>query len=271
MSKVPLNHLLKIGGDTLNTTAQTLSGAVNELKSGKQNNLTFDDAPTQNSDNPVKSGGIFTAIANAIASISQAFSGLTDVDIDDQTLADGQVPTYDALTEKWENKPLPQGGHIMLPVPSALLTASQLVAQVDGSNNTNDNVPSLWGMKTWSNCDVLTLFTTVPKDADTVGTWVDGDAWKNEGASRVGWLWHSAFHGILSDDDVEISFVFDNSTEEVVSVYAYRVDDDVTHDGVAGGAIAFKLNYPIQHASGVKLGVKLTRQRTQVSNLTVLS
>lgn len=271
MSRVPLNHLLKIGGDTLNTTAQTLSGAVNELKSNKQDNLTFDNAPTQNSDNPVKSGGIFTAIANAIASISQAFSGLTDVDIDDQTLADGQVPTYDALTEKWENKPLPQGGHTMLPTPSASLTEATLVSQIAGADNTSDKVPSLWGVKEWSNCDVLTLFTTVPKDADTVGTWVDGDAWKEAGASRVGWVWHSALHGIVDDDDVEISFVFKGDKEEVISVYAYRIDDDVTNGGVHGGAIAFKLNYPIQSNDGVKVGIKLTRQRTQVSNLTVLS
>lgn len=32
MSSIPLAHLLKIGGDALQTTAQTLSGAVNELK-----------------------------------------------------------------------------------------------------------------------------------------------------------------------------------------------------------------------------------------------
>lgn len=32
MSSVPLNHLLKIGSEVLQTTAQTLSGAVNELK-----------------------------------------------------------------------------------------------------------------------------------------------------------------------------------------------------------------------------------------------
>ena len=31
MSKVPLNHLLKIGNATLTTIAQTLSGAINEL------------------------------------------------------------------------------------------------------------------------------------------------------------------------------------------------------------------------------------------------
>ena len=35
MSSVPLNHLLKIGSEVLQTTAQTLSGAINELKSGK--------------------------------------------------------------------------------------------------------------------------------------------------------------------------------------------------------------------------------------------
>ena len=267
MSRIPLNHLLKIGADALQTTAQTLSGAINELKNGKQNNLTFDNIPTHGSTNPVTSDGIHAAID----SISQEFAELTDVDIDDNTLADGQVPTYDALTEKWENKPLPQGGHIMLPVPDALLTASQLVAQVSGANNTNDNVPSLWGLKEWSNCDVLELLTTVAKDTDTIGTWEADDLWETAGASRVGWLWHSALHGVLSDDSVELKRVYDLATGEIISAYAYRIDDDVTHDGVPGGAIAIKLNYPVQSASGVKLGIKLIRQRTQVSNLTVLS
>lgn len=36
MSSVPLNHLLKIGSDVLQTTAQTLSGAINELKTAVQ-------------------------------------------------------------------------------------------------------------------------------------------------------------------------------------------------------------------------------------------
>lgn len=272
MSKVPLNHLLKIGADALTTTAQTLSGAINELKTrvdGKQNTLTFDDAPTANSNNPVKSKGILTAINTAIAGITQTFAGLTDVSI--TSPADGQVPTYDAQAQKWKNAALPQGGHTMLPTPSASLTESTLVSQIAGADNTSDKVPSLWGVKEWSNCDVLTLFTTVPKDADTVGTWVDGDAWKEAGASRVGWVWHSALHGIIDDDDVEISFVFKGDKEEVVSVYAYRIDDDVTNSGVPGGAIAFKLNYPIQSNDGVKVGIKLIRQRTQVSNLTVLS
>ena len=39
-------------------TASELETALN----GKQDNLTFDNAPTENSDNPVKSGGIYSAI-----------------------------------------------------------------------------------------------------------------------------------------------------------------------------------------------------------------
>lgn len=65
MNSVPLNHLLKIGAEALSTTAQTLCGAVNELKTaiaGKQDTLTFDDAPTANSSNPVKSSGIKSAL-----------------------------------------------------------------------------------------------------------------------------------------------------------------------------------------------------------------
>lgn len=36
---------------------------INTALAGKQNTLTFDDSPTSGSDNPVKSGGIYTALA----------------------------------------------------------------------------------------------------------------------------------------------------------------------------------------------------------------
>lgn len=42
------------------------------LLAGKQNVLTFDNVPTQNSDNPVKSGGIYSAIATAISNATNA-------------------------------------------------------------------------------------------------------------------------------------------------------------------------------------------------------
>lgn len=41
----------------------TIKSNIESLESGKQDNLTFDDSPTANSNNPVKSDGIFTALA----------------------------------------------------------------------------------------------------------------------------------------------------------------------------------------------------------------
>lgn len=42
------------------------SADVNTALEGKQDTLTFDNVPTENSDNPVKSGGIFSTIANKV-------------------------------------------------------------------------------------------------------------------------------------------------------------------------------------------------------------
>lgn len=55
-----------IGTTTLNTTAQTLTGAINELDSGKQDTLTIDSTPTQNSTNPIQSGVVYKAFYDVI-------------------------------------------------------------------------------------------------------------------------------------------------------------------------------------------------------------
>ena len=57
--------------DALPTNAE-----LTTLLAGKQNVLTFDNAPTENSNNPVKSGGIYTAIVNTIAAIRSWALGL---------------------------------------------------------------------------------------------------------------------------------------------------------------------------------------------------
>ena len=80
-----LSNLPQINGETLagNKTAENLglqdaltfdsaptedstnpveSGGVYYALAGKQDNLTFDDAPTENSTNPVKSGGVYSAL-----------------------------------------------------------------------------------------------------------------------------------------------------------------------------------------------------------------
>lgn len=47
---------------TSGLAATDLQDAVDELASEKQDTLTFDNTPTQNSNNPVKSGGVYTAL-----------------------------------------------------------------------------------------------------------------------------------------------------------------------------------------------------------------
>ncbi len=52
--------------------------AVDNKLAGKQDTLTFDNAPTTGSNNPVKSGGIWSAIWGALSAIPTGFSSLYD-------------------------------------------------------------------------------------------------------------------------------------------------------------------------------------------------
>ena len=72
---------------TNNSTNPVTSGGVYSALSEKQGTLTFDDAPTNNSNNPVKSGGVYTALAGKfdISSMetttgSGASAGITSAD-----------------------------------------------------------------------------------------------------------------------------------------------------------------------------------------------
>ena len=69
---------------TLDTTEKTLVGAINEIAQGGGG------------------GG------------SSTLAGLNDVDIDDQTLSDGQVLKYDSVEDKWINDDEGAGGHTIV-------------------------------------------------------------------------------------------------------------------------------------------------------------
>ena len=56
-------------------TGYAQESVVNAALAGKQNKLTFDNAPTVDSNNPVKSGGVASAISSAITA---AFAGITE-------------------------------------------------------------------------------------------------------------------------------------------------------------------------------------------------
>lgn len=92
--------------------AKTLWGYMIDLLTGKQNKLTFDDTPTQGSDNPVKSGGIFNALAGKgtyskpqngipktdLESAVQTSLGLADSALQSET--DPTVPSWAKQTNK---------------------------------------------------------------------------------------------------------------------------------------------------------------------------
>ena len=92
--------------------AKTLWGYMIDLLTGKQNKLTFDDTPTQGSDNPVKSGGIFTALAGK-GTYSKPQNGIPKTDLENavqtslgladsalQSETDPTVPSWAKQTNK---------------------------------------------------------------------------------------------------------------------------------------------------------------------------
>ena len=81
----------------LQTTSKTLTGAINELAQG--------------------GGG------------SSTLAGLTDVDIDDQTLADGQILAFNGTSEKWENG-AGGGGTTVVANPTGTATADLETIQI---------------------------------------------------------------------------------------------------------------------------------------------
>ena len=140
-------------------------------------------------------------------------------------------------------------GHDMIPVSGDISTIAAL-------NNGNDNyVINAYSAKRWSNCDAIQILTAVSADDDGVGVWEDDATW--ESGSRTGWITHTALHGILSDDDVEIEPVFKITGGDAVGLFAMRIDDAVT---ASTGGVALKFTAPIT-ASGY-VGIKLKHLRT---------
>lgn len=68
---------------TENSDAPVTSGGVYTALGTKQDTLTFDTTPTASSDNPVQSGGIKTYVDTAAAKLSGNFSTTQYTDLDD--------------------------------------------------------------------------------------------------------------------------------------------------------------------------------------------
>ena len=74
--------------DNTSDANKPISTATQTALDGKQNVLTFDNSPTENSDNPVKSGGVYSALAGKISTSAKgANGGVAELD------ANGKIPS----------------------------------------------------------------------------------------------------------------------------------------------------------------------------------
>lgn len=132
-------------------TGEVKDGHGNKL-AGKQDTLTFDNAPTEDSDNPVKSGGIFSALADkqdasGLAPVSFTVtpsSNITNLQTNDQNCyyipATGEVHIQFLFYTPDAN--IPVMGNIIATVPSAYKPSEkvQFVATLGNSPIYNANI-----------------------------------------------------------------------------------------------------------------------------------
>jgi hypothetical protein len=72
--QAPINAVQENLGDHVSDTTKHITAQERSTWNSKQDALTFDNLPTQGSNNPVKSGGILNAITNAISNLSTLFT-----------------------------------------------------------------------------------------------------------------------------------------------------------------------------------------------------
>lgn len=76
----------------------TITDAINTLNEGKQNVLTFDNSPTSGSNNPVTSGGIFTALQNVDIDVDSALSSISENPVQNKVVTGALGLKQDSLT-----------------------------------------------------------------------------------------------------------------------------------------------------------------------------
>lgn len=138
---------------TLNSDNPVKSNGIKQALDLKQDALTFDNTPTSGSSNPVTSDGIYQALAGAGIG---TLAGLIDVDITDPQ--NGDTLVYDSVNQMWVN----QGAAPGVSVTLTLRGAKEDVITIKDSNNvTVDTVTFASGQTT------ATTTITVPVGGGT--------------------------------------------------------------------------------------------------------
>ena len=94
---IALSSAISIGGQTadeVESALQLLKHGIQEVDNSKQDTLTFDNTPTSDSNNPVKSGGIYPALQGKVSTSSVGVSsGIAELDANGK-VPQSQLPSY---------------------------------------------------------------------------------------------------------------------------------------------------------------------------------
>ena len=154
------------------------------------------------------------------------------------------------------------GGHIMNPAPDISLVESDVVDAVNGAQEDNDEVASLFGIQRWSNVKTFRVAITSGIGHYGVGEWqytlVNPTA-----ADEASWGWFQSDTlkklGDLEKEgyDIDLKFKFDPSNGEVITLGGYILDTD-------NGYICIKFANYVVDTANAKVFVDVTVTRNDV-------
>lgn len=204
--------------------------------------------------------------AAAISSVPITLTQLQDVDAENPQ--PGDVLAYDGT--EWAPSAGGSGtGHEMKPTPGAGVDEAAIVAAVNTAKTqggVNNQVGSLNTIGRWSDVtEKAYMFTATqanPLGPTGIGTLDESDPF----ADTSDWLYIADLAGVLSDDERQVTVVFDPATftDATPILGAYAIDDEDC-------LIAIKFANEISAADQVtgSIGIKITKDRVAVSELNV--
>lgn len=77
----------------------TITGAISTLNQNKQDALTFDSSPTSGSNNPVTSGGVYTALQNVDIDVDSVLSSTSENPVQNKIITGALANKQDTLTQ----------------------------------------------------------------------------------------------------------------------------------------------------------------------------
>ena len=121
--------------DAITVNGLTLTSIEKDYWNGKQDALTFDSIPTENSNNPVKSGGIYSMITDNEYVVATALNDLNDrvIELEAFSESDPTVPSW----AKAETKPSYTASEVgALPADTVIPTVDGYFDEVEYDANT---------------------------------------------------------------------------------------------------------------------------------------